>query len=145
MFPRKINISKERSFFLFGARATGKSTLLKQLFPSEEAIFIDLLNPRLYEELLAYPNQLEGHLKVALENKKVVVIDEVQKVPALLDIVHQYIHEYKLKFALTGSSARKLKRGSANMLAGRASIYNLFPLLFTEIGSDFSLQESLEW
>ncbi len=145
MYPRSLNIWKKRSFFLFGARATGKSTLLEVLFSPQEAFVVDLLDPRLFEQLQAYPNELEPLIRPAIKSKKVIVIDEVQRVPALLDIVHKLIQKEKVIFALTGSSARKLKRGAANMLAGRASVYRLFPLLFTEVGEDFSLQSALQW
>lgn len=145
MYRRLINISKTRSFFLLGARATGKSTLLEQLFTPDEALTIDLLNPRLLEKLQAYPQELTALIEPAISAGKVIIIDEVQRVPALLDIVHSSIQKRKALFALTGSSARKLKRGSANMLAGRASVYRLFPLLFSELGEDFSLTQALEW
>jgi len=140
-----LNISKKRSFFLFGARATGKTTLIEKLFQPEEALVLDLLDPRLLEDLQAYPERLEPMVIPAIDAKKAVVLDEVQRVPALLDIVHMLIQKRGAIFALTGSSARKLRRGSANMLAGRASVYNLFPLLFAEISSGFSLQQALEW
>jgi len=145
MYPRLLNIPKKRSFFLFGARATGKTTLLEKLFTPEEALFIDLLNPRLLDELQAYPEQLEPLILPSIEKGQTIIIDEVQRVPALLDVVHRLIQKKKATFALTGSSARKQRRGSANMLAGRASVYNLFPLLYAEIGKDFFLQEALEW
>jgi len=145
MYPRLLKLSKKRSFFLFGARATGKTTLLEKLFNPEEALFIDLLDPRLLDELQAYPEQLEPLILPSIEKGQTIIIDEVQRVPALLDVVHRLIQKKKAIFALTGSSARKLRRGSANMLAGRASVYNLFPLLYAEIGKDFSLQEALEW
>lgn len=146
MYGRSINISKSRSFFLFGARSTGKSTLLQeQLFSADEAFFVDLLDPRIHEELSAYPNRLKDRIAQPARDGKFIVIDEVQRVPALLDIAHQMIQREKTRFALTGSSARKLRRGSANMLAGRASVYRLFPLLFSELGESFSLQSALEW
>ncbi|MCI5065357.1 ATP-binding protein [bacterium] len=146
MIPRFINISKSRSFFLFGARATGKSTLLQeQLFRPEESYLLDLLDPQLHDQLLAYPNEIHGYIEKPVSEGKFIIIDEVQRVPALLDVVHQLIQRKKAKFALTGSSSRKLKRGAANMLAGRASVYRLFPLLFSELGEYFSLQHALEW
>ena len=145
MYPRHINLSKKRSFFLFGARATGKTTLLKSLFSEEEAFILDLLNPRLLEELQAYPERLESYIRPHLKQDKVIIIDEVQRVPALLDVVHQLIQAENAIFGLTGSSARKLRRGSTNMLAGRASVYNLYPLLFNEVGQDFCLHSALEW
>ncbi|MCB0321435.1 MAG: ATP-binding protein, partial [Bdellovibrionales bacterium] len=140
-----INISKKRSFFLFGARSTGKTTLLQELFSEREAEFFDLLDPRILEKLEAYPSELEPLIQPAIKQKKIIVIDEIQRVPALLDIVHRTIQKDKAIFALTGSSARKLKRGSANLLAGRASIYNLFPLLFTEMEESFDLDSALAW
>lgn len=145
MFSRCLNISKKRSFFLFGARATGKTTLLENLFTPEESFTVDLLEPRLFEKLQSYPEQLQPLISKAISEKKVIIIDEVQKVPSLLNVVHKLIQKEKAIFALTGSSARKLRRGSANMLAGRASIYKLFPLLYTEIGDKFSLPLALEW
>jgi predicted AAA+ superfamily ATPase len=145
MYTRLLNISKKRSFFLFGARATGKTTLLTHLFTKDEALTIDLLNPRTLEELQAYPERLEGYALAAIRAGKVIIIDEVQRVPPLLDIAHLLIQRERAVFGLTGSSARKLKRGSANMLAGRASVYRLYPLLFSEIGDSFSLQDALNW
>lgn len=145
MFKRIISISKKRSFFLFGARATGKSTLIEMLFSKEEAFFISLLDPRILEKLEAYPSELEALVRPAILDNKIVVIDEIQKVPALLDLIHKLIQKEKAIFALTGSSARKLKRGCANLLAGRASVYYLFPLLFNELGDKFYLKDALEW
>lgn len=145
MINRHITISKNRSFFLFGARSTGKTTLLDQLFSENSSFRVDLLDPRILELLQAYPNELEPLIRPALDQHKIILIDEVQRVPALLDIVHSLIQKEKAIFGLTGSSARKLKRGAANMLAGRASVYHLYPLLFTEIGDNFSLQSALEW
>lgn len=132
MCQRQLNLSKTHSFFLFGARGTGKSELLKQQFTEEEALYIDLLDPELSNSLSAYPNRLLEIIE-AKSSKKWVIIDEVQKVPALLDIVHQQISNKKLLFALKGSSARKLKCGSANLLAGRAFVFHLFPLTQKEL------------
>lgn len=144
MFKRLITIQKESSFFLFGARATGKSTLLSQFFPKDQVTWINLLDPQLEEEFLLHPESLK---KVANEihGGEWIVIDEVQKVPKLLDVVHQLIFEKKFKFALTGSSARKLKRGAANLLAGRAFVFHLFPLTHTELSQRFKLEEVLKW
>ena len=72
-------------------------------------------------------------------------MDEVQKLPQLLDVAHQMIEQNRIKFALTGSSARKLKRGGANLLAGRAFVYNLYPLTFSEMMSHFVLEDTLKW
>ena len=78
-------------------------------------------------------------------NTEWVIIDEVQKIPELLDVVHRLIEDKKIKFGLTGSSARKLKHGGANLLAGRAFVYNLFPFTSFELGDSFSLEDALMW
>ncbi len=104
---------------------------------------LDLLNFELANELISYPNQLLNRLAPYSGKKPWVIIDEVQRAPQLLDLVHKLIKEKQFKFALTGSSARKLKRGAANLLAGRAFVYNLFPLTVTELQSRFSLDEAL--
>lgn len=145
MFPRLINLSKSRSFFLFGARGTGKSHLLNQFFRSEEAHFLDLLNPELADKLSIYPQKLLEEIEPYFNKKEWIVIDEVQKSPKLLDLVHQQISKKRFKFALTGSSARKLRRGNANLLAGRATVFSLFPLTFSEYGNDFSINEILSY
>ena len=145
MIIRSINLSTKRSLFLFGARATGKTTLLKNKFKPENAFFINLLDRSLLAKLQSYPNELEPMILPSIEQGKLIIIDEVQRIPELLDIVHKLIQEKKALFILTGSSARKLKRGSANMLAGRASVYRLYPLLFSELKENFSLEEALSW
>jgi uncharacterized protein len=104
-----------------------------------------LLDPELAGTLAAFPNRLISLLGDGTTDKSWVVIDEVQKVPALLDIVHSLISQKKFLFALTGSSARKLRRGSANMLAGRAYVFNLFPLTSKELGAEFDLQQTLSF
>lgn len=142
MYQRQLKLptEPENSFFLWGPRQTGKSTLLRQTYP--DAIWVDLLkadefrrysqNPeRLREELLTDPKQ------------KLVIIDEIQKVPALLDEVHWLIENTPTHFALCGSSARKLKRGHANLLGGRAVRYELHGLTSSEIGSKFDLVRCL--
>lgn len=145
MIHRLINISKSQSFFLFGPRGSGKSTLLEHIFKSEETVVLDLLDAELANELISYPNNLLNRLTPFRGKKPWVIIDEVQKAPQLLDIVHQLIKDKQFKFALTGSSARKLKRGTANLLAGRAFVYNLFPLTATELHDQFSLDEALKF
>ncbi len=145
MYPRLSKLSKSHSFFLFGARGTGKSGLLKQLFRPNEALWIDLLDPELANELSAYPNRLVARLDAKHPRVPWIIIDEVQKVPALLEIVHQQLSQKRFLFALTGSSARKLKRGAANLLAGRAFMFSLFPLTHNELGSDFDLHTNLRF
>jgi predicted AAA+ superfamily ATPase len=143
MYARQVKILKEHSFFLFGPRGTGKSTFLSGFFSSKEAYSIDLLKTANVAVLQARPDELE---RLALgSGKRWIVIDEVQKVPALLDVVHRMIEQHGLFFALTGSSARKLKRGAANLLAGRAFTHRLFPLTVTELGSAFDLDVALQW
>lgn len=130
MFHRKLEISQlvqRRSCFLFGARATGKSTLIEQQLPGVHVI--DLLDARIYGQLLRDPTALSEMTKP----DSLVAIDEIQKIPSLLDEVHRLIAQRQQRFLLTGSSARKLKRGAANLLAGRARNAALFPLCVPEI------------
>ncbi len=133
MFSR-ILTPPDRSFFLLGPRGTGKSTWLDRHF-SAGALRIDLLNESTYLEYLANPEALSRRIE-ALAAGSWVVIDEVQRVPALLNEVHSLLFKSKnsLKFCLTGSSARKLRRADSNMLAGRAVTREFFPLTVAEIG-----------
>ena len=134
MYHRILDLTKlleKKSFFLFGPRGTGKTTLVKLTL--RDATVIDLLEIRTYREYLKNPSILSEQ-----KTKPVVVIDEVQKLPEILDEVHRLIEGEKLTFLLTGSSARKLKRGGANLLAGRAWWAELFPLTSREI-PDFDL------
>lgn len=146
MIHRIDNISKSNSFFLFGARGVGKSSLLEKIFKNQKNILkIDLLKSEWEDELLKKPDYL---IKFIEDQKKVpdwVIIDEIQKIPKLLDTVHYLIENKKIKFALTGSSARKLKRGAANLLAGRAFSFELFPLTHIELGSNFDLDYYLSY
>ena len=145
MYNRLINLSKNSSIFLFGARGTGKSYLLRNRYSENNTVFIDLLDPKTYLDYSMNPSSLQNFLDALNDKIEIVVIDEVQKIPQLLDIVHKNISEKSRKFILTGSSARKLKRGGANMLAGRAFVYNLFPLTSSELGIDFVLKDVLKW
>lgn len=106
---------------------------------------LDLLDFELANELISYPSQLLNRLAPFQNKKPWVIIDEVQKAPQLLDLVHKLIKQKQFKFALTGSSARKLKRGAANLLAGRAFVYNLFPLTVEELKDGFILDEALKY
>lgn len=129
MYPRALNLYnllKQRSFFLFGPRATGKSTLIAQ-YPEEAKVY-DLLDSDTYRRLLRSP----GLIAEETEAQHLVVIDEIQKLPELLDEVHRLITKRKQTFLMTGSSARKLRRGAANLLAGRAFQAELFPLTSAE-------------
>lgn len=145
MFRRLINPSKNSSFFLFGARGCGKTTWLKGYFKDIPHLWIDLLNPETENELTLNPSLLNAKLGQLPATTRWVVIDEIQKIPQLLNIVHQQIESSSLQFALTGSSARKLKRGAANLLAGRAFVYPLFPLTWNELSGSFNLEHVLTW
>lgn len=143
MYTRSINIPKNNSFFLFGARGTGKTSLLKQHFDGGGALYLDLLIGSDYLRFAA--NGAEFISVCAAAKEQWIVVDEVQKLPELLDAVHHLIEEHGKLFALTGSSARKLRRGGANLLAGRAFVLELHPLTHVEIGDRFDLVEALEW
>lgn len=130
-------ILKRKSIFLFGPRQTGKSTLLTERYP--QALVIDLLNRSTYQQYARNLGYFVDNVRYAVENQnqKLIIVDEVQKLPELLDEVHSLIESYKdLRFILTGSSARKLKREGANLLGGRASWLHLHPLVSKEIGFD---------
>lgn len=145
MIKRDVNILKSHSFFLFGARGTGKTSYLKELFSKEKDIlWIDLLEPSKELEYIKRPEKLIDDVN-AHSGLSWVIIDEVQKVPKILDVVHKIIEERKIKFALTGSSARKLKYGGANLLAGRAFSYNLYPFSYLELNNLFSLHDLLSY
>ncbi|MDD9898123.1 MAG: AAA family ATPase [Candidatus Melainabacteria bacterium] len=144
MFQRQLEPLLSRSFFIFGARGTGKSTFLKQLFDQGNYLWFDLLDSSTEEEFAKNPSSFKEQI-LAKDNLEWVVVDEIQKLPKLLDLVHQLIESSKIKFALTGSSARKLKRGSANLLAGRAFMNHLFPLTSLELEDQFSLDDCLNW
>ena len=116
MFKRLVNPLKSNSFFLFGARGSGKTTILNQMFSEDECYSIDLLDGETFSRFRRTPNLLLQIADEVRDKKSWIVIDEVQKAPALLDLVHKIIESRKLRFALTGSSARKLKREGANLL-----------------------------
>jgi predicted AAA+ superfamily ATPase len=119
--------------------------LLKERFKETPALYIDLLDPEQNYTFNLRPRTLVEQLAALTSDTEWVIIDEIQKAPKLLDIVHQQIESSRFKFALTGSSARKLKHGGANLLAGRAFVFHLFPLTAQEIGEQFSLQKALAW
>jgi predicted AAA+ superfamily ATPase len=126
------NLLSHKSFFLFGPRATGKSTLVRKQL-ADAATVIDLLDSRNYLRLSGSPQDLESIIEST--ERKIVVIDEIQRIPELLNEVQRLIENKGIKFLLTGSSARKLKRGQANLLAGRAWEARLFPLVRQELPS----------
>lgn len=129
------------SFFLFGPRGTGKTTWLRQSF--KDALWLDLLDPANQRIYLARPERLREWID-GNPDKNDVVIDEIQKVPALLDVVHQLIEsERKLRFILTGSSARKLRRQAVNLLAGRLIRIEMHPFTADELEESFNLDRAL--
>ena len=138
MFTRSLQLPPpgRETFFLWGPRQTGKTTLLRQAYP--EAVWVDLLKADEYRRYLERPELLREELRSRPRHEQ-IVIDEIQKVPALLDEVH-WMHEHlRARFALCGSSARKVRRGAANLLGGRAVRYELHGLTAAELGRDFDL------
>ncbi|AAO90537.1 ATP-binding protein [Coxiella burnetii] len=141
MFTRSLRkpLTFNKSFFLFGPRGSGKTQWLKSNLP--DALYFDLLKAKWRNFFLANPGELG---KLIPENfSGWIVLDEVQKVPSILDEVHRLIETYGYKFVLTGSSARKLKQKEVNLLAGRARTYYLYPLIATELGDAFDLKKYL--
>ncbi len=144
MLNRYINLPKKESFFLFGPRQVGKSTLVKERYKQNvwevnlliNEIFLSYSkNPSLFREEAVY--------KIKNEKIKTIFIDEVQRLPELLNEIQYLIQGYKVQIILTGSSARKLKRGGVNLLGGRAVERYLFPFTFNELGDNFLLDEVL--
>ena len=141
MFTRKqvFEGAGKESLFLWGARQTGKSTLLKSLFPN--AIWFDLLKSDVYRRYQANPSQFRETI-LASETRNIVIVDEIQKIPELLDEIHWLIVNHSIQFILSGSSPRKIIRASSNLLGGRALRYELYPLLQSEI-PEFDLIKAL--
>lgn len=141
MYSRLIEPPKDKSFFLFGPRGTGKTTWVKSKFA--KALYLDLLEAELFNDLLANPQRLENFIPKNFNDW--VIIDEIQRIPELLNEIHRLIEKSKYKFILTGSSARKIRRKGVNLLAGRALSYHLYPLTALELGNDFDLNHSLAY
>ena len=141
MYSRLIQPPKDKSFFLFGPRGTGKTTWVKSHFKT--ALYLDLLEAEIFNDLLANPQRLERF--IPKDFKDWIVIDEVQRVPELLNEIHRLIEQKKYHFILTGSSARKLRTRASNLLAGRALHYAMYPLTASELGKDFRLDHSLKF
>jgi predicted AAA+ superfamily ATPase len=140
-YPRLFQLPKS-SFFLLGMRGVGKSTLIKQALKG--AKIIDLLDEGLYQLYLSKPQAFAEDLSL-VKQEDWVVLDEVQRLPQLLNEVHRFIEEKKMKFALLGSSARKLRRAGVNLLGGRALQKWMHPFLPEELGDDFSLDTVLRY
>ena len=141
MIQRRLRLPSlpDQSFFLWGPRQTGKSSLLKQLYP--EALWIDLLKTNDFLRYTSQPFLLREEVQAA--TPRLVIIDEVQKVPLLLDEVHWLIENTSTVFGLCGSSARKVRRGHANLLGGRAVRYELYGFVSAELGAEFDLLRML--
>jgi predicted AAA+ superfamily ATPase len=141
VYSRSLQLPARQSFFLFGPRGTGKTAWLRHTLP--DAIYFDLLDAGIYTRLLGAPEQLGE--RIPRNHRGWVVVDEVQRVPEVLNEVHRLIESRKLRFALTGSSARKLRRRGVNLLAGRAVTRHMHPLTATELGRDFDLARHLRY
>ncbi len=140
-FRKRFFQAPNDNFFIFGPRGTGKSTWLKETYPNSYRI--DLLDDKTYRSHIAQPDRIK---QIVRANPKIqrYIIDEIQKVPTLLNSVHSLIEEYNThQFILTGSSARELRRGGVNLLAGRALLTRFHPFMAAELGSDFSLETAL--
>ena len=145
MTARLVKLPKNKSFFLFGPRQVGKSTLLKNSFNLSECLYYDFLKTELYEKIKAEPNLFRHEILHRDKKKNIIIIDEVQRIPELLNEVHYLLEKDKsLVFAISGSSARKLKRSQANMLGGRALTYKLHPFTHLELGKSFNLDKALQ-
>lgn len=141
MYTRLLQAPSNKSFFLFGPRGTGKTSWIKAQYPN--ALYLDMLEAELYNNLLANPQRLES--MIPKKFKEWIIIDEVQRVPELLNEVHRLIEKEKYSFILTGSNARKLRQKGINLLAGRALTLSMNPLVAAELGKDFDLKHSLQF
>ena len=145
MYPRilaSILQANQRSVLVLGPRQVGKSTLLASTAPD---ISLNLASPRVFRDFVGYPERFERELLAASPCTRTVFVDEVQRVPALLDVVQLFLDEHpgRFRFLLSGSSARKLRRGQANLLPGRIHVHQMHPLLACELAEDFDLDRAL--
>ncbi len=133
MINRLSKLSKTNSFFLFGPRGSGKTTWLLQYFEAQNTLYLDLLDLNLIQEFQLEPQRFIDLISTSSNLNKRIIIDEIQKFPKLLDLIHAEIQKNKRQFIMTGSSTRKLKQQSVNLLAGRAWVYNLYPFSIFEL------------
>jgi len=140
MFLTRLLKSPDTSYFLFGPRGSGKSMWLRHTFPN--AHFVNLLEEASYQRLLADPGLFAAEMR-SIERGSWVVVDEIQRLPNLLNEVHRAIEERKIRFVLCGSSARKLKRAGVNLLGGRAARRAMHPFVPEELGKRFDLAKAL--
>ncbi len=145
MFRRLLQTTRRSSFFLFGARGTGKTTYIREAFGSDVSLYLDLLDPEMEDLYRRTPGRLEQQVGALPGSVDWILIDEVQRAPRLLDVAHRLIESTGKRFVLTGSSGRKLRRGASNLLAGRAFVHNLYPLTVPELQDAFDLDGALRW
>jgi predicted AAA+ superfamily ATPase len=146
MIERLLVLPKNHSLFLFGPRQTGKSTMLRSAFDPKAALYLDLLQSSEYLRLSANPALFRDEVMSLGREITHVIVDEVQRIPQLLDDVHSILESNRPRiFVLSGSSARKLKRSHANLLAGRAWTFHLYPLTSMELGERFLLSRALQY
>lgn len=143
MYSRRLHfpVDMKDSVFLFGPRGTGKTAWLKHNFPG--ALYFDCLDQRILNQFLGDPSQLSNQIPANYQDW--IIIDEVQKIPALLNEVHRLIESQQYRFILTGSSARALRKKGVNLLAGRALTFHMHPLVAAELGHDFNLPHALAY
>lgn len=146
MFTRICKIPEKQSFFMFGPRGTGKTTLINSILSTDDWS-IDLLKNDIYLAYKKDPSLFRKEAEKRIQDAKTqrIFIDEIQRIPELLNEVHYLIEKYHCQFILTGSSARKLKREATNLLAGRAFTRHLFPLVYEELGGRFDLDSALQY
>ena len=140
---RIIKFQDAESSFLFGVRGSGKTALLRKLFPS--ALFIDLLSEARYQSYLSNIGLFYEEVNASSVNDSLIIVDEIQRMPQLLNEVHRFIESSDRRFILTGSSARKIKAKGVNLLGGRAGIKYLYPFTPEELGKDFNLDQALRY
>lgn len=144
MIKRLLNLPRKHSFFIFGPRQTGKSTLIQSTFPANNTLTYDLLKSEEYLRLSADPSLFRQEVLSRGKKNIYVVVDEIQRVPKLLNEIHYVLeNDPSCIFCLSGSSARKLKRMQANLLAGRAWTFHLFPLTHCELQDQFVLDRAI--
>ena len=136
----------KNSILLLGPRGVGKTTFVLSHYPAQQTFVVNLLDTDVFLRYSRHPQQFKADvLKKVHEGFKYCLVDEVQKLPVLLDVVHDLMHSDACTFILTGSSARKLKRGASNLLAGRALQYFLFPFVYSEISQPYDLENILRF
>jgi uncharacterized protein len=143
MIGRSLSPLSNRSFFLFGPRGAGKSTFINQFFLKKSPLTFDLRDPLLLDDLKRDPSRFKSETEGALLQNRPIIVDEIQKNTQLLDYIHQFLEKQNAVFALSGSSARRLKQLNVNFLAGRANVYDVFPLSTLELEDKFDLPKAL--